>query len=122
MTLKESGEMYLETILILEKNNGNVRSIDIANYMEFSKPSISRAIKRLKNENYINVDVSGLITLTDEGRKIAENIYEKHLFFTEILVKLGVDRKQAEKDACKIEHYISDSSFKAIKNHVEKML
>lgn len=114
MHLQESGEMYLETILILSRN-GAVRSLDVAEYMGFSKPSVSRAVGLLKNGGYIRVDGDGYITLTAEGHEIADKIYERHTVLAEFLTKLGVDPKIAVQDACKIEHDISDESFDAIK-------
>ncbi len=117
MHLQESGEMYLETIYILLRKNGLVRSLDVAEYMGFSKPSVSRAVGLLKNGNYILVDREGYITLTDSGREVAEKIYERHTLLSAFLMRLGVDEKTAVADACKIEHDISDESFEAIKNH-----
>lgn len=116
MHLQESGEMYLETILILSRN-GAVRSLDVAEYMGFSKPSVSRAVGLLKNGGYIRVDGDGYITLTAEGHEIADKIYERHTALAEFLTKLGVDPKVTVQDACKIEHDISDESFDAIKKH-----
>lgn len=121
MNLQESGEMYLETIYILSKNNETVRSLDIAEYMGFSKPSVSRAMGILKDGEYILVDKNGYITLTKRGKEIAEKIYERHTILTEYLVRLGVNEKIATEDACKIEHDISDESFEAIKRHVKKV-
>ena len=121
MHLQESGEMYLETILILSKEQTSVRSLDVADYMGFSKPSVSRAVGLLKSGGYIVVDGNGYITLTEEGRYIAEKIYERHTVITEILVRLGVSKETALEDACKMEHVISDESFEAIKRHVKKL-
>ena len=115
MHLQESGEMYLETIYILSQNKSVVRSIDIAEYMNFSKPSVSRAVGLLKNAGYINVDHDGFITLTPSGREIACKIYERHQVLSQLLVAIGVDEKVAADDACKIEHDISDESFDALK-------
>ena len=120
MHLQESGEMYLETILVLSKSGKNVRSIDIVEYMGYSKPSVSRAVGLLKNGEYITVDPDGFITLTDAGREIAEKIYERHMIITKFLMELGVDSKVASDDACRIEHHISDESFSAIKRHITK--
>lgn len=117
MNLQESGEMYLETILILSKKNPNVRAIDVGEYMGYSKPSVSRAMGILKSGGYVSVDPTGHITLTDSGLEIAEKIYERHTMLTEFLTRLGVDEKTAAEDACKIEHVISDKSFEAIKKH-----
>lgn len=119
MHLQESGEMYLETILILSKKNNTVRSIDVSEYMNFSKPSVSRAIGLLKTSNYIRVDGNGYITLTPSGKEIAEKIYERHNVLTDFLTSIGVDTEIATNDACKIEHDISDSTFNAIKNHIK---
>ncbi len=120
MAMLESGEMYLETILILTMQKSGVRAIDVGEYMGFSKPSVSRAMGLLKSGGYVVVDESGFITLTDAGREIAERIYERHTLLTELLTRLGVDRKIASEDACKIEHYISKASFDAIKKHVQQ--
>ena len=117
MHLQESGEMYLETILILSKKMSDVRSIDICEYMGYSKPSVSRAVGLLKNGEYINVDNSGYITLSPSGREVAEKIYERHTLLTQFLIKIGVDEKTAAEDACRLEHVISDASFNAIKKH-----
>lgn len=115
MKIQESAENYLETILILKNKNGAVRSIDIANELGFSKPSVSVAIKNLRENGYIEVDSSGYITLLDSGRQIAEKIYERHTTLSKWLVSLGVDAKTAAEDACRIEHIISSESFEAIK-------
>lgn len=120
MHLQESGEMYLETILILSRKNGAVRSIDISEYMGYSKPSVSRAVGLLKADGYINVDGGGYIALTESGRKIAEKIYERHTVLAQALKMLGVTEPAATADACKIEHDISDESFEAIKRHLKK--
>ena len=118
MHLQESGEMYLETILILSKRSSAVRAIDVGEYMNFSKPSVSRAMGLLKSGGFITVDKDGFISTS--GRSIAEKIYERHTLLTAFLVKLGVDEKTAAEDACKIEHDISDISFEAIKNHAQR--
>ena len=115
MHLLESGEMYLETIYILSNENRSVRSIDICEYMGYSKPSVSRAVGLLKNGGYTTVDPEGYIKLTDEGESIAVKIYERHTILTDLLVRIGVSRETAAADACKIEHDISDESFEAIK-------
>lgn len=120
MHLQESGEMYLETILILSRKNNTVRSIDISEYMGYSKPSVSRAVGLLRSDGYITVDGGGYIALTDSGRKIAEKIYERHNVLAEALKMLGVTETAAVADACKIEHDISDESFEAIKRHLKK--
>lgn len=120
MRLQESGEMYLETILILSRKSNAVRSIDISEYMSYSKPSVSRAMGLLKADGYISVDGGGYITLTESGRKIAEKIYERHNVLAEALKMLGVSETAAVTDACKIEHDISDESFEAIKRHLKQ--
>ncbi len=112
--------MYLETIYILSQSKGAVRSLDVAEYMNFSKPSISRAMGILKDDEFIKIDKNGFITLTDSGKSIALKIYERHTLLTEFLTRLGVDADVAAEDACKIEHDISDMSFEAIKSHVAK--
>lgn len=117
MHLQESGEMYLETIHILSNQQTNVRSLDVADYMGFSKPSVSRAVGLLKNGGYITVDGNGYISLTAEGRYIAEKIYERHTVLTDLLMSIGVDETTALEDACKMEHVISDTSFEALKKY-----
>lgn len=117
----ESGENYLETILILQKKNGTVRSIDIANALNFSKPSVSHAVGLLKESGHINIDSKGYITLTDMGREKAESIYERHQLLTAFLVETAkVCEKIAEEDACKIEHIISDETFQGIKKFLKR--
>ena len=118
MGLAESGEMYLETIYVLTRHSTSVRSIDVAESMGYSKPSVSRAIGILKAGEYIEVDRSGFITLTEKGVRTAENLYERHTILTDLLVSLGVNRETAVIDACKIEHVISAESFEAIKKHI----
>ena len=120
MHLQESGEMYLETIYILTKKNHDVRSLDVTEYMNFSKPSVSRAVGLLKQGEYITVDQEGYLHLTAMGEEIAAKMYERHMLLTEFLIRLGVDRETASADACKIEHDISDKSFEAIKRHVNE--
>ena len=120
MKLQESGEMYLESILVLSKK-GHVRSIDICEYMGFSKPSVSRAVGLLKSGGYILVDKDGYITLTDEGRERASAIYERHEMLTAFLRAIGVSDTLADSDACKIEHAISNETFEAMKRHLEKI-
>lgn len=117
MVLQESGEMYLESILVLIRQGKAVRSIDIVDYMGYSKPSVSRAVGILRQGGYIHVAEDGGITLTESGQAVAEKIYERHRLLTSFLVKLGVDEKTAAEDACKIEHVISDASMEAIKRH-----
>lgn len=116
MAIHESSENYLETILILKKNIGAVRSIDIANELSYSKPSVSVAMKNLRNEGLIVVDEKGIINLTDSGYKIASKIYERHVVISNFLMDLGVDDKTAHDDACKIEHIISEKSFQKMKD------
>ena len=122
MQLQESGEMYLESILRLSEKLPVVRSIDISEYMGYSKPSVSRAVGLLKNGGYITVDGDGLLVLTDSGKDIAEKIYERHTMLTDFFVRLGVDPEVASDDACKIEHVISDETISAMKNFIEKNL
>ena len=117
--IQESGEMYLESILVLSEKNKYVRSIDVARLMGVSKPSVSRAVGILKNASYINVDDDGYLSLTDEGEKIARKMYERHRLLTSFLTSLGVGEDCASEDACKIEHCISDESFAAIKKFVD---
>ena len=119
MRLQESGEMYLESIYRLSQTLQNVRSIDISEYMGYSKPSVSRAVNLLKNGGYIVMDEDNFITLTEAGLEIAEKIYSRHTVLTELLVRLGVSPKTAAEDACRMEHTISDETFEAIKRHVE---
>ena len=118
MGIQESSENYLETILILGKDNNKVRSVNIAERLGYTKPSVSVAMKKLKAEGYIEIN-SGLITLTESGRKIAESMYERHIVISDWLIFLGVDRQTAVDDACRMEHIISEQSFLAIKNHIE---
>ena len=118
MELAESGEMYLETIYVLTRKSTSVRSVDVAESMGYSKPSVSRAIGILKAGEYITVDRSGFITLTEKGTKTAESLYERHTILTNMLVSLGVDPETATEDACKIEHVISSESFEAIKKYI----
>lgn len=120
MSLQESGEMYLETILVLSQRSGFVRAIDIGEEMGYSKPSVSRAVGILRQGGYIHVAEDGGITLTEEGRAVAEKIYERHRLLSGFLISLGVDEKTAVEDACKMEHVISDASMEAIKRHALK--
>ena len=117
MSVHESGEMYLEAILVLSQKNSFVRSVDVGEYLGYSKPSVSRAMGILRRENYIHMDKDGAITLTEEGRRIAEMIYERHTLLSELLIRLGVSEETAAADACKMEHAISDESFQAIKRY-----
>ena len=122
MKLLESGQMYLESIFVLSKSSSTVRSIDVCEYMGFSKPSVSRAIGLLKNGGYVTADKNGYLTLTDSGREIAQKVYERHTLLTEFLIKIGVDPEIASEDACKIEHDISDEAFEAIKKFAEQII
>lgn len=119
-SVHESGEMYLETIFVLTEKSDNVRSIDICDYMGYSKPSVSRAVGLLKKDGHITVDGKGYISLTDSGLKIAQNIFERHTIIMNTLLKLGIDEETADNDACKIEHVISDRTFSAIKDFYYK--
>ena len=119
MHLQESGEMYLETIYVLSKNKATVRSLDVAEHMNYSKPSVSRAIGLLKNGGYVEVEPSGNLKLTDIGREVAEKIYARHDLLKTLLMRMGVDEETAVEDACKMEHVISDESFEAIKKYVD---
>lgn len=120
MPMNESGEMYLETILILAKKNNVVRAIDIADYMGYSKPAVSRALGKLRKDKLILTDESGYIAFTEKGRTIAEKVYEKHLFLTEFIMRLGVSEETAEADACRVEHVISEETFQAMIRHVKE--
>ena len=119
MKTHESAENYLETILMLGRNGGPVRSIDIANELEFTKPSVSVAMKNLRASGYIVVDGEGHIALTDSGLEIAQSMYDRHTLISDWLIQLGVDRDVALKDACKMEHSMSEQSFTAIRRHIE---
>ena len=118
MRLQESGEMYLETILILSQRKENVRAIDICEEMGYSKPSVSRGLKILRENSYIYIDRNGYITLSKTGREVAEKIYERHQVLSALLVKIGVDEETATEDACRIEHVISDTTFNAVKKAI----
>ena len=120
MTMRESGEMYLETIYILSLSSPEVRAIDVGEYMGFSKPSVSRAIGLLKKEGLVKTDETGYLKLTTLGEERAKMIYERHLLLSKLLIDLGVDEETATEDACRIEHYISEKTFNAIKEHVKK--
>ena len=121
MDIHESGEMYLEAIYVLHEKNGFVRSIDVSEYLGYSKPSVSRAMGILRKGEYIAVDKDGGITLTPAGREIAEKIYARHTLLTKLLIHIGVSEETAAEDACKLEHAISDESFEALKKQAEKM-
>ena len=118
MRLQESGEMYLESIYVLSKSQDTVRSIDISEYMGYSKPSVSRAVNLLKNGGYIAMDKDNFITLTESGLEIAQKIFNRHTLIANLLIRLGVSEKTAAEDACKMEHAISDESFEAIRRHM----
>ena len=120
MKIYASGEDYLEAVLVLQKKKVMVRSVDLARHMGFSKPSLSHAVGVLKNGGFLTVDEDGYFHLTEDGREVAEKIYERHQFFTEQLVAVGVDRETAERDACRIEHAISEEAFQKLKASVEK--
>ncbi len=121
MKIQESGEMYLETILVLKKEKGNVRSIDIANKLNVSRPSVSRAMKQFRDNEYITIDDNGLIDFTDKGFEIAITVYEKHTILTKFLKSFGIEDPYASDDACKIEHILSDESFDKIKAYTIKL-
>ncbi len=118
MHLQESGEMYLETIYVLSRERSNVRSIDVAEHMGYSKPSVSRAVGLLKQGGYVTSDADGFLVLTDTGRAAAENIFQRHTALSRLLISLGVSEETAAEDACKIEHVISDETFRAIKAYL----
>lgn len=118
MSIQESGEMYLETIYVLSKDSDSVRSVDVSERMGYSKPSVSRAIGILRRDGYITVDEYGFLHLTEKGKEHAEKIFERHTLLTRFFTCLGVDEETASEDACKIEHIISEQSFKAIKNFI----
>ena len=122
MSVHESGEMYLEAILVLSRKKGFVRSIDVSEYLGYSKPSVSRAVGILKNGNYIAVDKDGSLALTETGKTIAEKIFERHTVLSRLLMKLGVSEETATADACKMEHAISDESFEAIKRYTADLI
>ena len=122
MSIHESGEMYLEAILVLSRKNGFVRSIDVSEYLGYSKPSVSRAVGILKKGNYIEVDKDGSLMLTESGKNIAEKIFERHTVLSKLLTKMGVSEETAAADACKMEHAISDESFEAIKRYMADLL
>ena len=121
MHLQESGEMYIESIYILNKKIGNVRSIDVCEYLGYSKPSVSRAMSLLKNGGFVLTDENGYLTLTDAGLEVAEKMYQRHIILSQMLMKLGVSEETAVQDACKIEHDISDESFNAIKKYIQNI-
>ena len=120
MAMQESGEMYLETIYVLSQQSPSVRSIDVADHLGYSKPSVSRAVGLLKNEGLLLMDEMGYLKLTEAGAEKARRIYERHTVLSKLLINLGVDEETATEDACRMEHYISDKSFNAIKAHMQK--
>ena len=120
MVIQESGEMYLETIYILSRQSGSVRSIDVAEHLGYSKPSVSRAVGLLEKDGLLRRDETGALMLTETGEEKARQIYERHTVLTKLFIRLGVDEETAAEDACRIEHYISDQSFEAIKAHMRK--
>ncbi|MBR6391550.1 MAG: metal-dependent transcriptional regulator [Lachnospiraceae bacterium] len=120
MALLESGEMYLESIYVLSQKSNAVRGIDVGDYLGYSKPSVSRALGLLKEEGLVRRDDDGFIKLTEAGEIMAKRIYERHTVLTQLLLDLGVDEKTASEDACRVEHYISDTTFDAIKAHMKK--
>lgn len=122
MSVHESGEMYLEAILVLSRKSSFVRSVDVSEYLQYSKPSVSRAMGILRKEDYIHMDKDGAITLTQTGLALAEKILERHMVLSRLLMKLGVRQETAEADACKMEHAISDESFQAIKRYTEDLI
>ena len=122
MHLQESGEMYLETIYVLSRTSNTVRSIDVGEYMGYSKPSVSRAMGLLKESGYVVADKNGFLTLTERGQETASKIYERHTVLRDMLLRLGVDEQTASKDACRIEHVISDTSFLAIRKHLKETM
>ena len=122
MKIKESAENYLEAILMIKLKKGYVRSIDVANHLNFTKPSVSVAMKNFREEGYISMDADGSITLTEKGQEIAQRMYERHQIIAKVLMALGVDEATAYEDSCKIEHDISDLSFKKIKEHIDNYL
>jgi Mn-dependent DtxR family transcriptional regulator len=119
LKIHESAEMYLETIFVLSKTSSAVRSIDVVNELNYTKPSVSVAMRNLREKGYINIDDNGFINLTETGRQVAETIYERHNLITDVLVSIGVKKETAMQDACKIEHIISNESFEAIKEYVK---
>ncbi len=120
MALLESGEMYLETIYVLSQKSSSVRGIDIADHLGYSKPSVSRAVGLLRDEGLVKKDADGYVKLTEAGTIIAKRIYERHTVLTTLFINLGVDEKTASEDACRIEHYISDKTFDAVKAHMKE--
>lgn len=122
MKIQEAAENYLECILIIGKEKGQVRSIDVAHRLEVTKPTVSVTMKQFRENGYVEMDSDGFLTLTEKGREIAERIYERHVVLTELLVGLGVDEKTAREDACRIEHDLSDVTFARLKDHMHQNL
>jgi len=122
MKIRKSAEDYLEAMLVMQERHGYIRSIDIAGELNVTKPSVSYATKRLRENGYITMDKEGLITLTEKGLEIAESMYERHRLLTQFFVRLGIDEKIAREDACKIEHDLSEETFQAIKRHAEESI
>ena len=120
MSLKESGEMYLESIYVLCKSKNSVRSVDVAEHMNYSRASVSRGVGLLRKQGYLEMDDDGFITLTAEGTEMAEKIFERHTVITNILIAMGIDAQTAAEDACRIEHVISEETFNGLKAHYEK--
>ena len=120
MKIQESAENYLETIYILKQKKGSVRSIDIVNELEYTKPSVSIAMKNLRENGYVTMDADGLISLTEKGKDIAEKMYERHTVISDLLISLGVSKQTAIDDACRIEHVISEESFEAMKKYAKQ--
>lgn len=120
MALQESGEMYIEAIYVLSQKTNTVRAIDVGAYLGYSKPSVSRALGVLRNQGLVEKDSDGFLKLTEAGQEIAQSIYERHTVLSQLFMNLGVDKETATNDACRIEHYISDTTFNAIKAHMEK--
>ena len=120
MALQESGEMYLESIYVLSQKSSTVRAIDVGDYLGYSKPSVSRALGLLKDEGLVKKDANGFLKLTEAGNILAKRIYERHTVLTRLLINIGVDEETAAEDACRIEHYISDKTFDAIKAHMKQ--
>ena len=121
MVLQESGEMYLEAILVLSEKHGHVRSVDVSEYLGYSKPSVSRAVGLLKSGGYLVMEEDGALTLTESGREIGQKIYARHTLLTDLLIRMGVSPETAAADACKLEHAISDESFEAIQRYASRM-
>ncbi len=120
MALQESGEMYLEAVYVLSQKSNAVRGIDVGDYLGYSKPSVSRALGILKDEGFVKKDEDGFIKLTEAGEITAKRIYVRHTVLTQLLINIGVDEKTASEDACRVEHYISDTTFDAIKAHMKE--